>query len=240
MKKLLFFYLMTWALLATTFGQQYHKNIKLDSDNPNVPDKIWSPLARYAQNVGITGYNWDEGDHKDVFNNFTLHDTYAVDINAGEWVNGVWQTRDDLWTPVYLPISGRVWVATGNNHGYGNTTLIWDETNGKVVRLAHKVAFADSVKDWKPGSWHSAGELVGFVGGTPNWAPHLHLVVYREVTIGGGVLQAHRLRWHLPRAIHLLALERSSFKSLGHKATFSVLVIKELVCGKCLFMTQPT
>ena len=153
MKKLLFVYLMTWAVVATTVGQQYHKNIQLDSTDAKVPDKIWSPLARYGQNVGVTGRNWNEP---------TTHvgrESYAVDINAREWVAGVWESREDLWTPVYLPISGNVWVVAGFNGGFGNTALIWDKDNSKVVRLAHLVAFAAGSKDWTQGNWHSAGEL---------------------------------------------------------------------------------
>jgi murein DD-endopeptidase MepM/ murein hydrolase activator NlpD len=102
------------------------------------------------------------------------------DQHAEDWASGAYTCG----APFYSPIAGTVLYAgyTGDGSGfasYGYQIVIRSSINrGYAFRVAHLQAGSITKT---VGSQVSVGELIGRVGGTPNWSCHAHMVVYKDI-----------------------------------------------------------
>ena len=102
------------------------------------------------------------------------------DVYAEDWVAGA----STCGAPFYAPIAGKVIYAgyTGAGTGfasYGYQVVIRSTLNRfYAFRIAHLQA-GSITKSF--GDYVRVGELIGRVGGTPNWSCHAHMVVYKNI-----------------------------------------------------------
>ncbi len=147
--------LLVFVFITETMAQNY----KL----PYLPNEIWrceqgnedDPLAPNLTHKGKLAFAWD-------FN----------------WGAG----QDDLGKPFIAARDGVVWLTgytsgTNNEWGYYVIVKYSDGRFGKAAHLSQIFV--------KKGETIIRGQVIGLVGGTPNWSPHIHWQEQEDGTLNG-------------------------------------------------------
>ncbi|RIK82254.1 hypothetical protein DCC62_00485 [candidate division KSB1 bacterium] len=150
------------VLLSLCFTSRVEaQNYKL----PFLPNETWSCNQGNADDPGNTAQD------PNITHLSTNSMKFAWDFNWGS-------EDDDLGKPYIIPRAGFI-TRTAYASGWGNYVVI-QFVDGKYGKAAHL-----SQVFVKIGEYVQQGEVIGLVGGTPNWSPHIHWQEQVDGTING-------------------------------------------------------
>jgi len=170
-------YATAWYMPVGDRNANIATDLKVDNNYKNTGFSTTVFPGNYTYN-GTTYHGWY------VYTNFNANKNYDGtayfndDYHPGEDWNGQGGGDTDLGQPIYAAAGGKV-VGKGFDNNFGNMLLIVHKLpSGELVVSIY--AHMQNPSPLNLGDTVTNATLIGYIGGTPNYAPHLHWEIRRE------------------------------------------------------------